>query len=642
MVRLGALLVWLSAIVCASAEGVPSFAGAAACGKCHATAAHTWSGSRHSKMVQPATTTGVVGDFGRGAVTLRGSVYRFRTQAGAFYITESYLTGKPQEHRVQYTLGNRRIQHYLTTLADGRIIVLPPTWDVLRKNWFHNLDIDDPEEAPGTQVQIWNKSCYSCHVSQEQKNFDPQKIVYKTAWLDFGINCERCHGPGAEHAAFYGKPNHQGKPEHDVVVQTRLSAARNTAVCAQCHSFRDILVDGFAAGDDYYDHFLPMLEFSQAPSEDPAYWPDGRPRRFSTDAYGFWQSECYLKGNATCLDCHVVPHNTDVDKNPQLKPDVNTLCTRCHRAEGASLSGHTHHAEKSAGSSCVECHMPRTVYSIKAEIRDHAMTIPVPENTLAHAIPNACNVCHKDRDANWALEKMSAWYGSASRQKLIRRADAFTDARKGDAGAVPKLLAILNEPKEGALVRANAVGYLGNFQSDPAVVRALLQSLSDPEPLVRALAIRALNPGQAYRSEAAAALGSLLRDPSAIVRIGAAVGLIGMGFRQPPSDYVEPFEVAKQLFRARAALNSDDAEQDLAAGRFYLLLADPASAAASLETSIKLDPQVPAQYLLGGAYAEQGNLTAAKQILEAIPMGDSQYEKAQRLLKAIAAQSAGH
>jgi len=593
-------------------------------------------------MVQPATTTGVVGDFARGPVTLRGSVYRFRTQAGAFYITESYLTGKPQEHRVQYTLGNRRIQHYLATLEDGRIIVLPPTWDVLRKNWFHNLDIDDPEEAPGTQVQIWNKSCYSCHVSQEQKNFDSQKISYQTAWLDFGINCERCHGPGAEHTAFYGKPNHQGKPEHDVVVQTRLSAARNTAVCAQCHSFRDILVDGFVAGDDYYDHFLPILEFSLAPGGDPAYWPDGRPRRFSTDAYGFWQSECYLKGNATCLDCHVVPHNTDVDKNPQLKPDVNTLCTRCHQAEGAPLSSHTHHAEKSAGSSCVECHMPRTVYSIKAEIRDHAITIPVPENTLAHAIPNACNVCHKDRDANWTLERMNAWYGSASRQKLIRRADAFAGARKGEADAVPKLLAILNEPKEGALVRANAVGYLGNFQSDPAAMRALLQSMSDPEPLVRALAARVLNPGPADRSEAAPALGALLRDPSPIVRISAAVGLIGMGFRQPPGEYVEPLEAAKQMFRARAALNADDAEQDLAAGRFYLLLADPASAVAALETSLKLDPQVPAQYLLGGAYAQQGNLPAAKRILEAIPMSDTQYDKAQRLLKAIAAQEGGH
>ena len=28
-------------------------------------------------------------------------------------------------------------------------------------------------------------------------------------------------------------------------------------VCAQCHSFRDIYVNDFAAGDDYYDYFLP-------------------------------------------------------------------------------------------------------------------------------------------------------------------------------------------------------------------------------------------------------------------------------------------------------------------------------------------------------------------------------------------------
>jgi len=642
MVRLGGILIWLSVAASAGAAGSPSFAGASACGKCHANVSHTWSASRHSKMVQPATTAGVVGDFGRGPVTLRGGVYRFRAQAGVFYIAESYLTGKPQEHRVLYTLGNRRIQHYLTTLADGRIIVLPPTWDVVRKNWFHNLDIDDPEELPGTQVQVWNKSCYSCHVSQERKNFDAEKNAYQTAWLDFGINCERCHGPGAEHAAFYASPGHQGKPAHDVVVQTRLTAARNTAVCAQCHSFRDILVDGFTAGDDYYDHFLPILEFSQPPSADPAYWPDGRPRRFSTDAYGLWQSECFLKGGATCLDCHVVPHNTDIDKNPQLKPDVNTLCTRCHQAEGAALPSHTHHAEKSAGSSCVECHMPRTVYSIKAEIRDHALTIPVPENTLHHAIPNACNVCHKDRDANWTVERMNAWYGSQSRQKLIRRADAFAGARNRDPEAVPKLLAILNEPAEGAMVRANAVGHLSNFAADPAVFRAILGALADPEPLVRAIAARVLNPAPAYRSEAAPALGALLRDPVATVRINAAVGLIGMGMRQPPSEYVEPLELAKQLFRARAALNADDAEQDLAAGRFYMLTADPASAVAAFQTSLKLDPQIPVQYLLGGAYAAQGNLALAKKVLEGIPASDGQYEKAQRLLQAIAAQAAGH
>ena len=637
MVRTGGMLTLLSAIGLASAgaAGLPSFAGAGVCGKCHANVVHTWSGSRHSKMVQPATTSGVVGDFNRGAVTLRGSVYRFRVQAGAFYITESYLTGKPQEHRVQYTLGNRRIQHYLTTLPDGRIVVLPPTWDVVRKNWFHNLDIDDPEEAPGTQVQIWNKNCYGCHVSQEQKNFSAEQVAYKTSWLDFGINCERCHGPGAEHAAFYANPQHQGKPAHDVVVQTRLDAAHNTAVCAQCHSFRDILVDNFAAGDDYYDHFLPILEFSQPASADPAYWPDGRPRRFSTDAFGLWQSECYLKGHTTCLDCHVVPHNTDIDKNPQLKPGLNGLCTRCHQSEGAPLTSHTHHAEQSAGSSCVECHMPRTVYSIKAQIRDHAMTIPVPENTLHHAIPNACNLCHKDRDANWAAAQMNAWYGPASRQKLIRRADAFAAARDGDRDAVSKLLAIVDQPSEGGLVRANAIGYLGKFSSDPAVMRVLLRALADPEPVVRAIAARILNPGPADRPEAASLVAPLLRDSSAAVRINAAVALIGMGLRKAPPEYAGPLDDAEKLVRERAALNADDAEQDLAIGRFYMLLSDPASAIAALQTSLKLDPEAPVQYLLGGAYAEQGNRAAAEQVLKAIPMSDPQYDKAQRLLKAI-------
>ncbi len=634
------LLVWLwASSLPAVAAGTSAYAGAVACAACHANEVHTWTSSRHSKMVQPATPAGVVGDFARQAVTLRGSVYRFRLQAGTYYITETYLTGKPQEHRIQYTLGNRRIQHYLTTLADGRIIVLPPTWDVVRKNWFHNLDIDDPEEAPGVQVQLWNKSCYSCHVSQEEKNFDAEKNAYQTKWLDFGINCERCHGPGAEHAAFYANPQHTGRPEHNVVVQTRLDASRNTAVCAQCHSFRDIFVDGFAAGDDYYDHFLPILEFAFPPGQDPAYWADGRPRRFSTDAFGFWQSECFLKGGATCLDCHAAPHNTDIDKNPQLRPDANGLCTRCHQSIGAALTQHTHHAEKSNGSSCVECHMPRTVFSIKAQIRDHAMSIPAPENTQHHGIPNACNVCHKDRSADWALDRMKAWYSDKSRQKVIRRADAFAGAWAGERQAVPQLLAILSEPAEGALVRANAVGHLSAFANDPAVFAAMARALDDREPLVRAIAARTLNPVPADRAAAAAALTRMLGDSVATVRVSAAVALIGMGLRELPAEDGARLELAKQIFRARAALNADDAEQDAAAGRFFMLAADPAGAIDAFKTGLKLDRQIPVQYLLGGAYFQQGNLAEASRILKAIPSGDAQYDKAQRLLKVIAAQA---
>ena len=50
----------------------------------------------------------------------------------------------------------------------------------------------------------------------------------------------------------------------------------------------------------------------------------------------------------------------------QLRPDLpgNRLCTQCHAKIGAELTSHTHHAEASAGSQCVECHMPRMVYGI--------------------------------------------------------------------------------------------------------------------------------------------------------------------------------------------------------------------------------------------------------------------------------------
>ena len=606
-----------------------TYSGAASCAKCHADIQQHWAGARHSKMVQPANKSSVQGDFTPATITLRNDRYTLSARNGAYYITESYLTGRPVEHRIDYTLGNRRIQHYLTTLPDGRILVLPPSWDILRKQWFHNFDIGDPDESGQLEVQLWNKNCYSCHVSQEEKNFDPEKIEYKTAWLDFGVNCERCHGPGSQHVANHAANPKPAAPLRDIVVQTRLDPARDTMVCAQCHSFRDIFVPGFNAGDDYYDHFVPILEFDQPVDKDPAYWPDGRTRRFSTDAFGLWQSQCFLKGGVTCVKCHVDAHDTSIEKSPQLRPSDAAICTQCHTAIGKAVSAHTHHAEKSAGSSCVECHMPRTVLSIKAQIRDHSITVPVPENTSNHQIPNACNECHADRDAAWAAQRMDQWWGPASRARAIRRADAFAQARANNTAAIPQLLAIATDATEGPFPRANALGYLSRFGSDPRVFPIFEWALGDSQTLPRIIAALRMPSSGGAKQAAIADLTKALRDPVATVRLSAAVSLVAAGVRDLPAE-------ARALYAARAQLNSDDAAQQFAAGRFFLLTGDPAHASQYLAGSLKMDPETPAQYFLAYALAQQGKYAEARAIAEKILPSDKQYANAQALLESIA------
>ncbi|HWE53574.1 MAG TPA: ammonia-forming cytochrome c nitrite reductase subunit c552, partial [Bryobacteraceae bacterium] len=430
-------------------------------------------------MLQPASPSSVKADFSRAKILLHREEFRLRAENGVYYITESTISGRPREYRVDYTLGSRRIQHYLTRLPDGRIVVLAPSWDVSRKEWFHNMDIVNPEEYDGGVVQVWNKNCYSCHVSRETKGYNAASDSYNTTWQDFGTSCERCHGPGASHVARYRERVPGPASPDSIVVPSRLDAARGTMICAQCHSLRDIVSEGYTAGSSYYDYYLPILEYGEKVlNNDPSYWADGRTRRFSDDAVGFWQSECFLKGGATCTACHSNVHDPAVDRNAALRSGSNGICTQCHKEIGRNVTAHTRHASGSAGSSCVECHMPRTVYSVKAGIRDHSISVPAPENTERFRIPNACNVCHADRTAAWAAATIQKWNPRNSSvrsaaQKWVRRAAAFSAARTGNPKAVDMLLAIYSEPAEGFIARANAIGHLSRF-TDDARVRAAM------------------------------------------------------------------------------------------------------------------------------------------------------------------------
>src|SRR5580698_7282484 len=88
----------LISVTLATAGAESIHTSAATCETCHAEIHKIWSQSRHSKMVQPATKAAVQGDFTRGRVVLRGEPFTLTERNGVFYITDSYLNGKQEEH----------------------------------------------------------------------------------------------------------------------------------------------------------------------------------------------------------------------------------------------------------------------------------------------------------------------------------------------------------------------------------------------------------------------------------------------------------------------------------------------------------------------------------------------------------------
>jgi predicted CXXCH cytochrome family protein len=610
------------------------FVGAAKCGECHEGIHRKWAGGRHSKMLQPATPETVLGDFSRSAVTLRGTKFNLERSGDRYVIRGPFPTAREATLRIDYTLGSRRVQHYLTTLADGRIVVLPPTWDVAKREWFHNLDIVNPDEATRNPVQVWNSNCFGCHVSAEVKGFDPARLRYDTTWTDFGTNCERCHGPGAAHVARYAPVSPTAGPAA-IIVPTRLTAERSTMVCAQCHSLRDVTVPGFTAGADYFDHFMPVLEYGQKSDRDPAYWVDGRPRRFSNDAIGFWQSGCFVKGGATCMSCHADPHEPDIDRTPALARANNDLCTRCHEAIGRDLPAHTRHASGSEGSSCIACHMPATVVSLRTRMPDHTISVPAPENTVRYDIPNACTECHQDRDAAWAVKALERWYPNGRRQRLVERAAAFSAARRRDPNAVESLLALAADSRQPPIARANAVGYLRFFPA-PNVRAALVAAAASDQPIIRATAVLGLGEPRFAADSVAPALIAALSDTTRIVRIGAMLSLVNLRVTTMPPEVTPRFDQARRDYLTRATLLADDPGVLLDAGKFHLMNQDANEAARSLEASLRLDGNLhAARYFLAVCRLAQGRVPDARDLLNAIPKSSPYGEQAAKLLAAL-------
>lgn len=196
-------------------------------------------------------------------------------------------------------------------------------------------------------------------------------------WVEDGIGCEACHGPGSEHAETPAKSMHFGD----------LSAA----ICEQCHQ-RGGLGQKPLSELGLIRHHDQITELARGPHK-----------------------------GLNCLNCH----------NPHKKATkAKRNCTICHSRMFNSFKSNIHVKE---GIECVDCHMarvPRPAIS-RASYFGHFRTHLFKVNTDPEAemfkvvneggrssefmkgfvtVEYVCLPCHNSQDKQWAAKKAKGFH----------------------------------------------------------------------------------------------------------------------------------------------------------------------------------------------------------------------------------------
>ena len=608
------------------------YMGAKACAGCHAKEQQAWRGSHHDLAMQVVDEKTVLGNFDNATFKYNGVESTFFRRDGKFMVQTDGPDGKLHDYEVAYTFGVTPLQQYLIEFPDGRLQALTIVWDTRPKarggqRWFHLYPgerITHEDELHWTRPsQNWNFMCAECHSTGVRKNYDLVTDRFQTQWAEINVSCEACHGPGSRHVAWATEKQAGRRTADDETkgLTARLDERRGVAwtvdtatgnamrsqprnsdreieVCAQCHSRRSQIAEGYEAGKRFLDHYRPAL------LPRPLYHADGQQRDEVYNWGSFLQSKMYASG-VTCSDCHD-PHSG------KLRAQGNAVCVTCHLPSKYDTTAHHRHKPGTAGAECAACHMPTTTYMVIDPRHDHSLRVPRPDLSVKLGTPNACNACHSKRDTRWAAAQVRAWYGRDA-QGHQQFAAAFRAADTGAADAAAELLKVTWEPSQPAIARATALAGLG-AQPSRAALEGLAEGLRDPDPLVRFGAVQAL--AQAPQDARASLAPPLLADPVKSVRIEAASALADVPAERLDATHRAAFERAAGEYVETQRYNADRAEARVNLGTFYANRGDLTRAEEELKAAIRLEPLfVPAYVNLADLYRARGRDGDGERIL---------------------------
>jgi tetratricopeptide (TPR) repeat protein len=244
---------------------------------------------------------------------------------------------------------------------------------------------------------------------------------------------------------------------------------------------------------------------------------------------------------------------------------------------------------------------------------DHSMLPPAPTMTILLKSPNACNLCHKDRDAQWADTWVRKWRNRDYQAPVLYRAGLMDAARRRDWSRLPEILRYITAKGRDEIVATSLLRLLQGYGRE-AQWPAILQTLKDPSPLVRSAAAAAL--ANCAMPQAQDALLEAAGDDFRLVRVNAAMALSRIPGLTLQAEGQKKLEKATEEYLASLQSRPDLWSSHYNLGNYHLNRGQLSLAMAAYETALKLEPRsIPTLVNASMAQARMGNVEKAESFL---------------------------
>jgi Tfp pilus assembly protein PilF len=346
----------------AAAPASASYVGADACRSCHAEVFSTFSRTGMGRSFYPLTADRVIEDWtGNNTFTSASSGLRYRMERrdGRFYMRQFLDDGRGgetavDERQLAYVVGSAHHSRTYLVSWGGKLYQAPVCWYTKDALWDLCPGYEHDNDYFSREI---GRTCVFCH-NGRMTLIPGARNAYAEPY-PHGINCERCHGPGGEHVARWGRgesPTGEGDPS--IVNPRRLTPDLRMQICFQCHLGDSKATERVARQGKPLEDFRPGETIAAAMV--PFRFAEATAHDFglSAQADRMLLSRCFTEsgGKLECVTCHN-PHVT-VYRKDRPADFFTSKCVGCHELASCKAPAAARRATNPPDD-CVACHMRR-------------------------------------------------------------------------------------------------------------------------------------------------------------------------------------------------------------------------------------------------------------------------------------------